>query len=103
MYGGMAQPSLLALGFIWSLVSLIGQWPTGPPNINATPPPCYRAGMSRSGLWGPELLHSLSGIRDRPSSELTRTSCPGYGGRTVFRHRAFGHAGENRDDEEAFT
>ena len=79
MYGGMAQPSLLALGFIWSLVSLIGQWPTGPPNINATPPPCYRAGMSRSGLWGPELLHSLSGIRLPVSSEPTRTSCPGYG------------------------
>ena len=102
MYGGMAQPSLLALGFIGGLGSLIGQWPTGPPNINATPPPCDRVGLSRSGLWGPELLHSLSGIRLPVSSELTRTSCPGYGSRTVLRHRAFGHAGENRDDEGAF-
>lgn len=79
MYGGMAQPSLLALGFIGGVGSFIGQWPTGPPNINATPPPCNRAGLSRAGLWGPELLHSLSGIRHRVSSELTRTSCPGSG------------------------
>jgi hypothetical protein len=82
----MAQPSLLALGFIGGLGSLISQWPTGPPNINATPPPSSRAGVSRSGLWGPELLHSLSGIRLPVSSEPTRTSCPGSGGRTVLRH-----------------
>jgi hypothetical protein len=96
----MAQPTLLAFGFIGGLVSFIGQWPTGPPNINATPPPCNRSGMSRSGLWGPELLHSLSGIRLPVSSELTRTSCPGYGSRTVLRHRAYRHAVGSRDDEE---
>ena len=94
MYGGMAQPSLLALEFIGCLVSLIGQWPTGPPNINATPPPCNRTGLSRSGLWGPELLHSLSGIRDRPSSELTRASCPGYGYARSSGIHAYRHAGE---------
>ena len=31
------------------------------------------------------LLHSLIGIRLPVSSLLTRTSCPGYGGRTVLR------------------
>ena len=50
-----------------------------PAHHHATPPPCNRSSLSRSGLWGPELLHSLNGIRDRPSSEPTRTSCPGYG------------------------
>jgi hypothetical protein len=92
----MAQPSLLALGFIGGLVSFIGQWPTGPPNINATPPPSSRAGMSRSGLWGPELLHSLNGIRLPVSSELSRTSCPGSGVARSSGIHAYRHAGENR-------
>ena len=34
----------------------------------------------------PDLHPSLTGIRLPVSSELTRASCPGFGGRTVFRH-----------------
>ena len=40
------------------------------------------------GPWGPELHPSLIGIRDRPSSELTRASCPGYGYARSYGHRA---------------
>jgi len=38
-------------------------WPTGPPNINATPPPCNRAGPSRSGLGGPEGPEETNSLR----------------------------------------
>jgi hypothetical protein len=78
----------LRLGFI--------HWPTALriAEHHATPPPCNRAGLSRSGLWGPELLHSLNGIRHRVSSELTRTSCPGYGCARSSGILAYRHAGE---------
>jgi len=63
-----------------------------PAHHHATPPPCNRSSLSRSGLWGPELLHSLIGIRLPVSSELTRTSCPGYGCARSFGIHAYRHA-----------
>ncbi len=47
------------------------------------------------------MLHpSLSGIRHRVSSELTRASCPGYGCARSYGIHAYGHAVGSRDDEE---
>ena len=72
-----------------------------PAHHHAPPPPCNRSSPSRSGLEGPELLHSLSGIRDRPSSELTRASCPGYGCARSSGIHAYRHAAGNRRCEVA--
>ena len=62
-----------------------------PAHHHAPPPPCNRSSPSRSGLWGPELLHSLNGIRLPVSSAFSRASCPGYGCARSYGIHAFGH------------
>ena len=93
MYGEILDPNLPYLG----CKTFRGlAFRTGPriAEHHATPPPCNRAGLSRSGRWGPELHPSLIGIRLPVSSELTRTSCPGFGFARSSGILAYRHAGE---------